>query len=300
MFRFRLSVAALAATVLVSSAQAGIVALYTFEDYAGEATVPNNGFVEDTSGNDRHLLSVQGRAVTAGSTVGSTALSFSGNAGDWLEFVLGHSGYANSGATASSSDIVIGSVGDSANWSFTIETIVKLPVDNSQGNVEGGILGKGGPYAPGTTDADEWGFVAINNGTSHLNTVEGFLGDGKDGTSGIFRKTSTTNITIGWRHLALVRNRLTDSVKFYVDGVETDSEVDSPASDWTNALGNFVIGGNRTNPNKRFRGDIDMVRISDTALDPEDFWSNPVIPEPSSLMLLSVGLVCMALRRKRN
>ena len=285
MFRSDLCFAVLAVIGMVGSAHAATVGLWTFEEYDGNATVPTNGFIEDTSGNNRHMLSAQGRAVVAGSTVGSTAVSFSGNAGDWLEFIPGLNGsvFQNSDQNASSSDIVIGAFGP-GNDSFTLEAIVNLPHDNQgiPANYEGGIMGKGGPYAPGSTDMDEWSLVAINNGGSHPNTVEGFLGDGKDGTAGVFRKTSTQNIATGWHHLALVRNRATDEVLFYVDGnLTAGGAIDSPAIDITNADGNFTIGANNSVRNKLFRGNIDMVRISNVALDPVDFFG-VTPPQPLS------------------
>ena len=46
MFRFKLCVATLVVGVLAGSAQAAVIGLWTFEEYAGEAIFSINGFVE--------------------------------------------------------------------------------------------------------------------------------------------------------------------------------------------------------------------------------------------------------------
>jgi len=303
MFRPTLCVRVLIGSIVVfsiTSLQAAPIGFWTFEEYSGQSTVPANGFIQDTSGNARHMLSRAGRNVVPGATAGSTALEFSGTLRDLLEFRLGFNGFSNSAETASSSDIVL-----PRDESYTIEAIVTLAQDNLY-VVEGGILGKGS-YSP-ANDTDEWGLIAINNSQNHINTLEGFLGDGGNSASGFFVKPSETNISTGWRHVALVRNRQTDIVSLYIDGVVVSTALDQGPSgvlDLSNAPGNFVIGGNRSVANKPFRGSIDMVRISDEALSPAQFFmglaaSAAVVPEPSSMLLLSAGLAFLAARRGRR
>lgn len=141
---------------------------------------------------------------------------------------------------------------------------------------------------------DQWTLNAINNGTSHLNTVEGFVGH--QGVT--FSKLDERDIAPGFHHVAMVRNRATDELIMYIDGLEVAKNTGTPDVDVNDALGNFVIGGDDSaSPmNKPFQGTIDFVRISDVALAPADFMLVDV-PEPASLALLVIGGVLMLRRR---
>lgn len=266
----------LVALLPVCRFQAATIGFWTFEDYAGQAAVPALGMIQDTSGNARHLLDRPGRRVVPGAAPGSTALEFSGTLRDVLEFRPGFSDFSNSDATAAGTDIVLGQ-----DDSLTIEAVATLPHDNLY-VTEGGILGKGG-YSV-AAGSDEWNMVAINNSNSHTNTVEAFLGDGGHPAGGFYIKHNETDLAPGWHHLALVRNRQTDEVSFYVDGTLIGTQLDQNGlvkMDLSNAPGNFVIGGNNSLPRKPFRGSIDMVRISDEALPSSEFFMTA--GEPGSL-----------------
>ncbi len=299
-FLFRLKVALLAGGLLwmfavAKQADSAEIGLWTFEEYAGQTQVPASGIIQDTSGNQRHMFSLGGRTVTPGAAPGTTALNFTGTLRDLLKFQPGFDSFSNSAATASSSDIVFG-----ANDSFTIEVVVTLPHDNLYG-VEGRILGKG-RYASGV--ADEWNFVAINNSNNHPNSIEAFLGDGENSGSGFYVKPAKSNVATGWRHLGLVRNRATDTIRLYVDGSLVAASTDSfNRIDLSTATGNFLVGGNKHAPVKPFRGSIDMVRISDTALSPQEFFSAVAnansVPEPVSLVLVVTCLACLLVVRRR-
>ena len=281
--------------MVAEPADSAEIGLWTFEEYAGQAQVPSTGIIQDTSGNQRHMFSLGGKTVTAGSAPGTTALEFTGTLRDLLEFQPGFNSFSNSAATASSSDIVFG-----ANDSFTIEVVVTLPHDNLYG-VEGRILGKG-RYASGV--ADEWNFVAINNSNNHPNSIEAFLGDGENSGNGFYAKPAKSNVATGWRHLGLVRNRSTDKIQLYVDRSLVATSSDGfQRIDLSTATGNFMVGGNKHVPVKPFRGSIDMVRISDMALSPQEFFGAPVnansIPEPASLVLAVPCLVGLLVVRRR-
>jgi hypothetical protein len=278
---------AMVLSTCASLTPASVIGLWTFEEYSDQTFVPADGLVADSSGNERHLASSGGRFVTPGSLAGTTALSFTGTLRDFLEFRPGFSDFSNSQATASSTDIVFAGTD-----SYTIEAIATLPHDNLFSD-EGGIIGKG-RYDPNAT-TDEWNLVSIDNGNTQRNTLEGFVGAGGDvgnPNDGSFAKPNETNIAAGWHHVALVRNRSTDRVILYLDGVEVANESGPPQLDVSNALGNFVIGGNRSAPLKPYRGSIDMVRISDAALAPAEFHVNTFVfvPEPSGWMLLVMGM----------
>ena len=285
-------------SALAGSALSAEVALWTFEEYAGQSSVPANGIITDSSPNGRHMFSLGGKTVVAGPSAGTTALYFTGTLRDLLEFEPGFNNFSNSGLTSSNNDIVFGGPD-----SFTIEFTVELPHDNYYG-LEGRILGKG-IYTTGAGAADEWGFVAVNNSDTQLNTLEGFLGDGNNI---FFVKPTETNITNDWHHVALVRNRATDSIQLYIDGTVVAAASDSGNSlDLSTANGNLLVGGNKHNVVKPFRGSIDMVRISDTALAPINFFNGGLplaahsssVPEPSSLVLAGSCLVCLLTGRRR-
>ena len=265
-----------------------VIGCWTFEEYAGQATVPAYGMIQDTSGNARHLLDRPGRNVVPGAAPESTALEFSGTLRDFLDFRRGFRGFSNSTTTASESDIVLG-----RNDSFTIEAVVTLAHDNLY-ITEGGILGKGN-YSV-AAGADEWNMIAINDSNNHVNTVQTFLGDGGHPANGFFVKNTGTNIVPGWHHLALVRDTQTDAVSLYVDGILIETQFDQDPSgtmDLGNAAGNFIIGGNNSLPRRPFRGSIDMVRISNDALSPSQFRMSPVdtsgVPAPDSTLPRSAG-----------
>lgn len=277
---------------MVGSGTSAQIGLWTFEEYAGQTHVPSFGIIQDTSGNNRHMFSSGGRTVTTGSSPGTTALNFTGTLRDFLELQPGFNDFSNSAATASNSDIVFGE-----SDSYTIEVIATLPHDNYY-MTEGRILGKG-QFAYGM--ADEWNIVVINNSNSHRNTLEGFLGDGQ---SHFYAKPTKGHIATGWHHIALVRNRATDLIRLYIDGARVASASDgSRRLNLDTAVGNFLVGGNKHSPVKPFRGSIDMVRISDTALSPQDFFGTIAnatsIPEPVSLVQVVICLVCLLPVRRR-
>lgn len=97
-----------------------------------------------------------------------------------------------------------------------------------------------------------------------------------------------------WQHVALVKTPGEYSI--YVNGAldysgslpyGTDGPYFFPGSDTT---GDRTIGGE----SGTFRGYLDEFRISDTALTPDQFL---IVPEPSTLFLISLGLIGLCGRR---
>ncbi len=265
----------------------GIVGRWDFEDYAGFNAgdkIPSDGLILDTSGNGRHLRNAgQTSLVTAPAGFGGTAAFFGGAGGagfGYAEFAPGFSTFSNSpGTTASSSDIVLGAGTDN----FTIQAIVQLP-HNADGvgppNPEGGILGKGAFVAD--SGVDGWGLTSIANGTTHINSLEGFMGDGvpnaqHPGGGGISHvaKPLAKDLSFAWHHVALTRNRQTDEAFLYVDYQLAASVVNhSTTGDFGNTVGNFVIGSSAV-LTKFFRGGISFVQLDDTLLEPWEFEGAP-------------------------
>jgi len=283
--------------VPLGTAQAAVIGLWDFEEYSPGDAFISGSVAEDSSGNARHARSMGLQSLVTGATPGSTAVFFSGTGSastGFLQFDPGGT-FTNSGLTASLVDFSF-----PGTQNFTLEAIVQLPTSNVNNGGEGGILGKGAFVTD--SGVDGWNMTALNFGpaSSHPNSVEGFIGDAASGlgTSRI-AKPLATGITNGWRHVALVRNRNLDKVEIFIDGVLVDSKVGALANgDLGNTVGNFVIGGDDSSPSKFFNGAIDMVRISDTALDPSEFLM--IIPEPSAGAMMLIGTLGLAAFRRRR
>jgi len=293
-----LGAAVVAVSVPVGAAQASVVGYWTFDDYAVGDSLASDNIVRDESGNGRHMRAILNPGTTILGATGTTAAYLDGD-GERFEFLPGFNAFTNSGLTASSSDLVFSSTNPGGSDSFTIEAIVTLPHnDPSAGGVgaEGAVLGKG-QFAANSGN-DQIFINAVNNGGSHPNTVEAFIGDGASplGTTRV-SNINEQNISNDWHHIAAVRDRSADSWSLFLDGVLVSQFVGSAANgDLDNLVGNFVVGARDATGTNPFRGGVDMVRISDTALDSSEFL---LIPEPSVGALFLLGVACMASRKWR-
>jgi len=275
MLRIHYGLVVLTVLALSATSQAAVVGRWDFEDYAGFSPgdkIPSDGLIMDTSGNGRYLRNAgQTSLITAPAGFGGTAAFFGGAGGvgfGYAEFAPGFDAFSNSALTASSIDIVLGAGTDN----FTIQAIVQLP-HNADGigppNAEGGILGKGSFVAD--SDVDGWGLTSIANGGSHINSLEGFMGD--SGAAGLSRvaKPLAMDLDFAWQHVALTRNRQTDEAFLYVNYQLVASVVNNTTTgDFGNTVGNFVIGSN-AELTKFFRGGISFVQLDDTVLQPFEF-----------------------------
>ena len=102
-----------------------------------------------------------------------------------------------------------------------------------------------------------------------------------------------------WYHVAGTSDGTT--MRLYIDGAEIGSTLFAGPIGYPGS--NPILIGADDDGSGRFgffRGGIDEVRISDTALAPREFLNAPqVVPEPSSLLLLTAGLVSLAVGQLR-
>jgi len=111
---------------------------------------------------------------------------------------------------------------------------------------------------------------------------------------------SNINLDAAWRHIAWTYDEATGIGSVYEDGtlVAFNDGADGVGLDWTGIATNLRIGDglDTAAPN----GGIDEFRISDVALMSSQFLNSLVIPEPSTAVLLGMGLVGLASRRSRR
>jgi hypothetical protein len=292
-------VAIFAALASVFPAQAATLGLWTFDEYNIGDTVPSGGAVLDSSGNDRHARNA-GPTFPNGTVEGApqfgatTAISFSGNVGDFLEFFPGED--FGGGVVASPSQFDIGPVGggcpNCVGESYTLEAIVQLPMIPFSDDLrrEGGVMGKGG-----IGEADQWAMNidgpldlpqsvggAPGPGPVNASRIESVLAEWRPDPGnppGFFRSENFVpenetgdrlSVPAGWHHIAITRDRQTDISKVYVDGVQLGVDYQqqgvTPVPD--SPLGNFVIGARDSDGSTAFRGAIDAVAISNEVLFP--------------------------------
>ncbi len=107
-----------------------------------------------------------------------------------------------------------------------------------------------------------------------------------------------------WVHVAGVLDNDTGAMSLYLDGVLVDSiitDVRPFAVLDPNLNAGLSIGGfPATDYFGPFRGMIDEVRISDTALSPDEFLNSvPPVPEPATASLLLMGVAGLFYRKRK-
>lgn len=130
--------------------------------------------------------------------------------------------------------------------------------------------------------------------------VLGGIGMTQRSSPGYYRDY-TPALSGGWHHVAVwidstVNNNTGDRIKIFVDRVPVSMNNDYG---WPTALTAFrddvLYIGSRNNSEYKYVGYLDEMRISSGLLDPSRF-----IPEPSSAMLLCLGVFGLGLRGRRR
>jgi len=134
-------------------------------------------------------------------------------------------------------------------------------------------------------------------------------------SGGFFVYDGTSLLNDGWKMVAAIFDGNTNTSSFYIGGmglltpndvvaraIDTRSTVDAGKS---NAVGEFVIGGDMSDPSRAFSGGIDMVAVYEGAATLSElnsiYSSGVAIPEPSTIALLMGGVAALVFfRRRRN
>ncbi len=254
---------------LTSAARADVIGYWKFDEKsAGEtATEGDTDAIQDSSGNAHH------------GTVRD---------GD-LDYVAGAPAFGNGSALnfnqVVSTNTEMVEVPHHADFefdvseSFTFESLINTTMTS-----------------PGSGDPDKFAGTLWSSGTSKFWIDDDNPGtlriDLRDGTNRARAWSSGTVNDGQWHHVAFVYDAVNTEARIYIDHA-LDGSVD------TSGLSGVIAGGGTAtttfgniesaNDSYQYIGDMDFARVSSGALEPGDFIQS--VPEPSSLILLSMGLI---------
>ncbi len=142
--------------------------------------------------------------------------------------------------------------------SFTLEAVFRTTAH--AGDRVGALISK--DKAAGTPSY----WLRLQDGQVHFLVSDG---DSASGTSG------GENLSDGvWHHVAAVRDADRWELRLYVDGRLVDRSNDTTHDDLGNEK-DLLIGAFNSSDNRQFQGEIDLVRISDAAVDEAEFFHHP-------------------------
>jgi len=141
---------------------------------------------------------------------------------------------------------------------FTVETWFKT-TDTGRGVLVG-------TYDGGTDDLN----FEIYTGSGHNGELRGHIRDLAGNTTDFYSSGHASVADGQWHHGAFVRTSAGGAVRLYLDGVQRGATTDSAGS-FTLARPTLYLGRDGRTDYTRFDGYLDNTRISNTALQPEQF-----------------------------
>jgi hypothetical protein len=249
-----------------------IAGYWKFDNFAAGTAISAGDKILDSSGNGRHLCAVSvSTSAVAGygnpcAAYGSGA-SFENNKGMMLNLVPGYV-YADS-SIAGSHPVL-----PSTNGDITIEAVIKAAAGTATGSTIYTFL-----PAPETdtwygTDSTDAFYFRVNDSTGYLRFT--FNNDGVVKTV-----TGTTSVYDAWHHVAAVRNTTTGKLAVYIDGVlNADTNDTTPTTSEIFPTGTACVGGFSSflSTARNFKGNVDFVKVTRSALDPSQFVQSFAIP----------------------
>ncbi|WP_432800213.1 exo-alpha-sialidase [Poriferisphaera sp. WC338] len=239
------------------------------------------------------LMQFQSTSNTTGGTIsaGSTIHDTQGNGingtlvGNGVTVVTGDTRYRNHGTTAMHFDgqndyIRVDDTTDhlfdfEADESFTLEILFRTTDHGAGLNDIMPLIAKD----VGSNSESYW--LRIQDGK-----VRFFVDDGNETAAA---KSSVRVDDDEWHHVAAVRDAATNQLKLYLDHVLIDTKVDDTTGSFANNRDLIIGAFNSSSPgDRRFHGDVQFARISQGALNQDQFLQP--IPEPASLSALMLGL----------
>lgn len=168
------------------------------------------------------------------------------------------------------------------NDSFTLDCVFRTTDHGTPGiDNSGPLINKDGGTLPGYGLRIEGGKVLFSVA----------------GSTGAVSLSSAASVNDGdWHSVTAIRDVALDQIRLYVDFKLVATAADTTTGGFANNSA-LLIGAMNSDAAAQFVGDIDFVRLSSGAINPNEFAT--AIPEPASLAA-GLGIVLMMVRRPRR